>query len=120
MAALNCRPGDLARIVNMDPRLSLNDKIVRLRNLPPFSAHGEICWHLDEPLLVKLPTAGVNMSTGDFYFAGQVLRSSFMADAYLRRIDAPSDDAVDEMVKLVGPAPMTLTEVLEHDEVAHG
>lgn len=32
---------------------------------------------------------------------------------HLRRLDNPGPDAVDQMVKLVGAAPMTLTEILE-------
>lgn len=114
---MNCRPGDLARIVGLDPRLGLNDKIVHLRNEPPFIAYGAMSWNLEEPLLVTLPSAGVNLNTGYVYLKGEVLRSTYMADAYLRRIDDPGDDAVDEMVAKVGPAPVTLTEVRE---VSHG
>lgn len=47
-------------------------------------------------------------------------RSAAIADSCVRPIRDPGDDAVDEMVAKVGPAPMTLTELLRRDEVTHG
>jgi hypothetical protein len=117
---MNCRPGDLARIVGLDPRLGLNDRIVKLCDASPLVVEGYVSWRLEQPLEVRLVQSGIYLATGEIFPAGSVLRSLHMADDCLRPIRDPGSDAVDEMVKRVGPAPMTLTEVLERDEVAHG
>jgi hypothetical protein len=117
---MNCRPGDLARIVGAPRELALNDRIVKLTTEPPHMLCGLAHWNLEEPLFTTMQGFGIAANTGRLWLPGERARISRIPDRNLRRIDAPGDDAIDEMVAKVGPAPMTLTEVLERDEVAHG
>jgi hypothetical protein len=114
---MNCRPGDLARVVGLDARLGLNDKIVRLTNAPAFMLDGMPHWHLEAPVRTVLPTPGISMGNGALVPAGVPLIARSLPDEYLRPIRPQAHDAVDEMVRLVGAAPKTLTEVRE---VNHG
>lgn len=107
---MNCRPGDLAFIVGLDPRLGINGKPVQLTNEPPAIVGGMIVWKLTSTLRVVCPKVGVNMSTGEVLLPGDVLVSDVMADPYLRPIRGGdvSDDEVRELY------------ATSSDEVAHG
>jgi hypothetical protein len=97
---MNCKQGDLAIVVSV-PLQELRcwlGKIVRVKALTT-SWDGYACWMLETP--VRDPF-GI---------------CEAIADRDLRPIRPQSDDAVDEMVRLVGAAPKTLTEVRE---VSHG
>lgn len=108
---MNCRPGDLARIVGTDVRLGLNDRIVKLTNDAPKVVAGRPHWRLEEPIRVVLSMAGIN-PLGQVFERGECLIARFLDDANLRPIRDPGADAVDEMVRLVGAAPKTLTEIM--------
>lgn len=111
---MNCRPGDLARVVGLHPLFGLNDKIVQLANLPPvvWSAGAAPQWRFEKPIFF-LTSRNVVDASGTRYFAGEKVGIDAMADANLRPIRPQPDEAVDEMVHLVGAAPRTLTEVRE-------
>lgn len=118
MAALNCRPGDLAILIEdlwmgspiSDERVTFckAGTIVRCVSLDV-----DNCWRLEEPRSFAITF------TGPVYVVVTGVLTG-IRDGVLRPIRNPGDDAVDEMVAKVGPAPMTLTELLRRDEVAHG
>lgn len=118
---MNCRPGDLARIVGLHPACGLNDKIVKLRNESPviWVEGAAPQWKLEERVSFVADRNVMDLS-GTRYFAGELVYVDALADSCLRPIRDPGSDAIDEMVAKVGPAPMTLTEVLERDEATHG
>lgn len=96
---MNCRPGDLAIIVAADrgtPNGVLG-VIVRVVEMDPNGSPvtGAPSWKLDRLYVVD-----------DFFF-------NRARDSVLRPIRPQADDVVDQMVKLVGAAPKTLTEVRE-------
>lgn len=99
---MNCRPGDLARVVGLDSRLGLNDRFVKLLNDSPWYLDGIPHWRLEEPIRIVLPGDGVSMTTGRLYSAGERLVAYSLADRYLRPIRDPGDDAVDETLIYAG------------------
>lgn len=108
---MNCRPGDLAFIVGVHPALNLNGRPVRLAASPAFLLAGEPHWKLETPLVTRPTAGGTNVFTGQYIPKDSICRVEEMPDMYLRPIRPQRNDAVDEMVRLVGPAPMTLTEL---------
>lgn len=98
---MNCRPGDLARIVGTDARLGLNDRIVKLTNDAPMTVAGSPHWRIEEPIRVVLSMPGIN-ALGQVFDQGERLIARFLADANLRPIRDPGDDAVDEVLVRVG------------------
>lgn len=110
---MNCRPGDLARIVGTHPALGLNDRIVKLADAPAFLDYGIWHWRLEEELTTTVRSTGFNMLTGHVWFPGDIGYIAEVPDENLRRIDNPGDSAVDEMVERLGAAPPTLTEVMQ-------
>lgn len=106
---MNCRPGDLARVVAPGYFIRCSCGVSTLVVKPdtfvvcakPF-ADG---WFLAE----ALPVAGT-WACGAGPFTGTC---GSLPDSLLRPIRSQPDDVVDEMVALVGPAPKTLTEVRE-------
>jgi hypothetical protein len=80
---MNCKPGDLARTVNIVPLLENgNDRIVKLRNEPPLP--GEF-WRLEEP--VSFVVAGLCHSLqGQMFFPGDIARFDVIHDNCLRPI----------------------------------
>lgn len=106
---MNCQKDDLARVVSPGRLVRcptcggqkaavLPDTIVRVKE------HDGVAWMLEEPLRGEL----------DFE-CGLYLRwtCSGLSDDLLRPIRDPGEDAVDEMIRIAGAAPKTLTEVRE-------
>lgn len=114
---MNCRPGDLARIVGLHPCLRLNDKIVKLADEPPFMQLGAPHWRLETPIELTLEVNAFNSLSGERWSRGSKVVLEEVPDQHLRPIRDPGSDAVDEIVARVGAAPKTLTEVRE---VSHG
>lgn len=110
---MNCRPGDLARIVGVDPRLKLNDRFVKLADQPSFIFMGVPHWRLEQEIAMRLEVSGFSALTGEMWFKGQHVVLCEVPDCNLRPIRPQPDEAVDEIVDLVGAAPKTLTEVRE-------
>jgi hypothetical protein len=111
---MNCRPGDLAFIVGLPALFGLNDKPVKLANLPPviWMPGTPPQWRLEAPVFFRATRNVVDLA-GTRYFAGDLVGIDALADGNLRPIRDPGADAVDEMVQRVGRAPMTLTEILQ-------
>lgn len=120
MAALNCRPGDTARIVAPGPYYG---RLVDILEAAPVGVY------------FKLPDGNTQVPCGAGEWVIELLGSPIPVrlesgrhrlthvgvapDTALRPIRNPGDDAVDEMVAKLGPAPMTLTEIREWSEVNH-
>jgi hypothetical protein len=87
---MNCKPHELAQIMSNFPDCDeAIGMIVRLgANTVPQPKSGAICWELQETLIVR-------DSVGLRYFIA-------IADDCLRPIRDPGDDAVDEIVQIVG------------------
>ena len=83
---MNCKQGDLAIIVRCTLEPSANGKIVRC--VSSFVIDGHVGWEID-PF--------VKVSNGYY---------SSVVDRLLRPIRDPGDDAVDEIVRLVGKPEM--------------
>jgi hypothetical protein len=102
MSGLNCKPGDLAIVVRGDTALTKSaiGIVLRVSRIDSDSSTlgGTPMWELDR--LYRTETGLFNRA----------------ADRILKPIRPQSDDAVDEMVKLVGIAPMTAAEVLAWSE----
>lgn len=81
---MNCRPGDLAMVVDTIHKHLLG-RIITVHNLAGENQFGP-CWNYSGNLV---------SSTG---------RLEYVEDCCLKPIRDPGDDAVDEMVELVGPA----------------
>ena len=111
MSALKCRPGDLAFIASMHPASGLNGRVVRLKNQPPIIRSGFACWELEDRINARAQVSCRTMS-GRVYAEGDMLVVDCVADHVLTPIRLPGADAVDQMVKLVGPAPMTAAEAI--------
>lgn len=79
---LNCKPGQLARVINSPGAqvAGLVDKIVRVGRVTS-SVYGDPCWSYEGP---RLRCACCRLPISD------------IADACLRPIDNPPNDAVDE------------------------
>ena len=98
---MNCKPGDLAIVLRgMDRSNSENaGKIVTV--IGPGGHHATYgpCWN------VKLSSATLFWKTtpkGDARGMSGFRDEGACPDAWLRRIDRPSDDATDEMILRVG------------------
>lgn len=111
---MNCKKGDLALIREPGLRMFCNcgapilcvkpgTPVVCAEFVSPYY------WRLEEPL--KFAATG---SCG-LHATGTV---GDIADEMLRPVRDPGDDAVDEMVRKVGPAPMTLTELMNREVVS--
>ncbi|MDN8617846.1 hypothetical protein [Variovorax ginsengisoli] len=98
---MNCREGDLAYVTDMPyPVSEANGRFVQVKEL--VLAAGEAYWLLDKPVRFR---ARANFSLmGVCFFKGEPVAVDAIADAYLRPIRDPGDDAVDEMVRFF-PAP---------------
>ena len=98
---MNCKPGDLARLVNLPKSLSkANDRFVKLKNQPPVMIDGELGWELEER--VKFTMTGNATRNGVLFREGDAVYFDVMQDRNLRPIRDPGDDAVDEMVAKLG------------------
>lgn len=117
MAALKCRPGDLAYIASMHPAAGLNGHVVKLTDEPAVYIEGIACWQLESPVQFKTTMTTRTMSGGVFE-PGRVILIDCLADYVLKPIRPQADDAVDEMVRRVGVAPITLTELREWRQAA--
>ena len=107
---MNCQRGDLAVLIEdlwlegplTGERMTFcaAGAIVRCIKLEP-----DNCWRLEEPRAFHLSFPGpITIRVVGLLTA--------IRDDVLRPIRPQADDAVDEMVRLVGAAPMTATEVL--------
>lgn len=115
---MNCRPGILAFIVDLPDAFGLNGHVVKLADAPAFEFAGLPHWRLEEPLHITLRQSGINRVTGELLLEGSHYWASEIPDRNVRPIGKPGDNDVDEMVAKVGPAPMTLTELLRREEIA--
>lgn len=113
MAALHCRPGILAFIVDVHPAFGINGRMVKLADEPAFQLAGVPHWRLEERLPITMTGCGVDIVTGEFLPVGGRYWTNEVPDHNLRPIGKPGDDAVDEMVRLVGAAPPTAAEILQ-------
>jgi hypothetical protein len=98
---MNCKPGDLAVIKWIHPAYSeLHGRVVRLSNEPPYSYLGDQTWNFAEAVEFAITMDGIvngrNLSIGDWGSLGA------LQDKYLSPIRDPGDDAVDEMVLMLG------------------
>ena len=113
---MNCQRGDLAILIEdlwlegplTGERIAFckAGAFVRCVELEP-----DNCWRIEEPRAFSLSFPG----TITIHVVGVL---TAIRDDVLRPIRAPRADAVDEMVRLVGPAPITLTEIREWSEAA--
>lgn len=95
---MNCKPGDLAVIVDMPPALAeARDRFVRLTNEPPEILNGEPIWRLTERVCFVL--VGNGQRNGVKFYIGESLWFDRLQDKYLRPIRDPGDDAKDEMLR---------------------
>lgn len=114
---MNCRQNDLAVLIEdlwLENPLSGERKtllaagaIVRCISLDP----ADNCWNIEEPRRISVVFERFPRMLIDCVLSG-------IRDDVLRPIRPQSDDAVDEMVRKVGVAPVTLTEVLERSVAA--
>ena len=111
---MNCRPGDLARIVGTPAGLGLNNHFVTLKKQPPVFYGDCAHWALEEPVYFTASYILVDV-VGKFSPPGTRVSVESIADENLRPIRDPGRDAIDEMVQKLGPAAKTLTEVREHE-----
>ena len=111
---MNCKPGDLARVVApgyfVRCACGARTLIVKPDTLVVCAKPFADGWYLEEPVEVRTVWACDPMQP-------LVGTAGSLPDHLLRPIRDPGDDAVDEMVLKVGAAPKTLTEVRE---VSHG
>lgn len=92
---MNCKPGDLARVVGLPKQLQLgNNRIVQLKKLPPIEIEGCACWVLEDALQVTL--VGKIKTTRDTFKLEEPVCLDALPDIYLRPIHDPGDDAQDE------------------------
>jgi hypothetical protein len=105
---MNCRPGDLAIIVTCPEAPENVGAIVEVicasERCPCGCTDGRTVWFVR--------TRGRELLGYTTFNLPVYASESNVADAYMRPIRGQTADAVDEMVRLVGPAPMTLTEIL--------
>ncbi len=106
---MNCQKGDLARVIapgrmSRCPVCRTAEVVVKPLTIVRVTEHDGTVWLLEEPL----------SGTHDFA-CGSVLQWNCrgLSDDILRPIRDPGVDEVDEMVRIVGAAPKTLTEILE-------
>lgn len=95
---MNCRPGDLARVLAPGRSISCplcGDSAVAIKpdTLVIVTTHDGIAWRLQDPIMVN-----VSLKCG----AHIVARCTALHDSALKPIRDPGDDAVDEMVRKVG------------------
>ena len=92
MSGLRCRPGDLCRVVDMPPQLSaLNDRFVKLADLPPTLEGVDWTWQLAEP--VEACLLGNARQAGRMFYIGETVVVERMQDKFLRPIrDSDGDD----------------------------
>lgn len=100
---MNCRQGKLAYVANPSA-IAYGHVVTCLKPLPPGSdgwhpSKGPI-WEIDKPLPIS---AG-------WMVMGKVVDSHTFPDEAMRPIDDPGEDAVDQMVERVGPAPAVKTD----------
>lgn len=94
---MNCKPGDIARLVGFPPDLKMNDKLVKLADKPPVAIGGIVQWVLSEKLQITVPpTVRMRLSDGSIFPSGAAIGISSLADFHLRPIRDPGVDAVDE------------------------
>lgn len=90
MTTLNCKAGDLARVILHPETVKQGyvDKILRVSQLIQHPRNGTPCWMYEGPLLrCQCGCGGVSIA---------------LADSILRPIRDPGDDATDEMLELLG------------------
>ncbi len=99
MSGLNCKPGDLARIVGMHPSLAeANDRIVKLQQLPPVVTDGLPSWRLTER--VELVMVGNGRRGHTSFWIGESVWFDEIPDKYLRPIRGTDGD--DETLAWAG------------------
>lgn len=94
---MNCRPGDLAIIRGVEPRMGLNGRPVELANEPAFMSGGYACWKLAKRIELTMPVNGHSTMTGQHFAKGEAVYIAEMPDCFLRPIRG--DDISDEEVR---------------------
>lgn len=102
--SLNCRPGDLARVVGLPPSCRLgNDRFVKLKNEPAFIGHGgDPCWKLEEAFTFAMAADAQSVWTGEVFVEGQLVYVYELEDKYLRPIrggETP-EESIEAMKRL--------------------
>lgn len=104
---MNCKPGDLARIVGLQHELAeLNDRLVRIAE--PKVIFGVPGWTFEEPVKFVIRSLCQTLS-GLVFFPGDHAKLGELWDCNLRPIRHPGDDALDEMLR---PLPTQIDETL--------
>lgn len=85
---MNCKPGELARIVNAPEVVSeLNDRIVKLKNQQPhIGSTGVPCWEFEEPIKFTPVKTCWDHSSGRRFLPGSPAFLDGCEDKYLRPI----------------------------------
>lgn len=105
---MNCRPGDLARVLAPGRSISCplcGDSAIAIKpdTLVIVTEHDGIAWRLQDPI-----TVNVSLKCGAFIVA----RCAALHDSGLKPIRDPGDDAVDETLIYAGDPQVR--------EVSHG
>lgn len=105
---MNCKPGQLARIISTpeNDRYGFTNLVIRVTNEVPvyktvfgLIIDSEPGWEYEgEPFERTCRDPGCPCGNTNIFIIDA------FADRVLRPLDDPDDDAVDEMVKIVGPA----------------
>jgi hypothetical protein len=104
---LNCRPGDLARVVGVEAATGLADRFVRLADEAPHLRGGAWYWRL-APAILCTPLANCHRADGVIVPAGTTVSIDNIADTHLRPVRDPGPDAVDEILQRIGAPVGTL------------
>jgi hypothetical protein len=95
---MNCKQGDLARIVGLPYAASLaNDHFVVCAEM--LLVNGAPSWRFERPLLF-VTRAPLTDASGRRYLTGDVVSVRALADRFLRPIRDPGDDAVDQFARV--------------------
>jgi hypothetical protein len=91
---MNCKPGDLARVINdrTARELGIVDKFFRLTHVAGKTGDGSLCWAFEGP---PIPHPSDRWTTYDG-----------ISDAILRPVRDPGDDAQDESRAWLPPVPL--------------
>ncbi len=97
---MNCKPGDLARIIAHPDTIyfGIVDRIIRVRELRYVDDGSVAAWTYDPPVIISPRVFAIDPS---------VAAANFVPDKYLKPIDNPPDNAVDESARWLPPVPQT-------------
>lgn len=100
---MNCRPGDLTRIVSnwQTDLLCIADKFVKLADAPSILVSGEPGWAFEQPVEARVSRT-VLCPAGVLFREGEIADVYEIQDKFLRPIRAPGVGAIDQMIERVG------------------